>query len=207
MKTSRSSAPPPPRSAGCRLESGNGRLVNWDCVWEAAAADHSLRSSSAAMNVLCSLQSVRWIDCQAAYYGPFGALLLLCPTPLLSHWILNRWWKHYRARAWPRLPSIHQPVIDGIFESKLIEFRNKTHMSQVGIGSDSKDITTIHYQPSLAYPDIAFVDKLYELHLISPGLTIPSIEANITWGFKYKYACLLYIFSVYPNPFSSNDFW
>ena len=55
-------------------------------------------------------------------------------------------------------------------------------MSQVGIGSDSKDITTIHYQPSLAYPDIAFVDKLYELHFISPGLTIPSIEANITWG-------------------------
>ena len=55
-------------------------------------------------------------------------------------------------------------------------------MSQVGIGSDSKDITTIHYQPSLAYPDIAFVDKLYELHLISPALTIPSIKANITWG-------------------------
>ena len=56
-------------------------------------------------------------------------------------------------------------------------------MSHVGIGSDSKDITTIHYQPSLvSYPDIAFVDKLYELHLISPGLTIPSIEANIAWG-------------------------
>ena len=79
-------------------------------------------------------------------------------------------------------------------------------MSQVGIGSDSKDITTIHYQPSLAYPDIAFVDKLYELHLISPGLTIPSIEANIAWGFKYRYACLLYTFYVYHNPFSSNDF-
>ena len=180
---SRSSAPPPPRSAGCRLESGNGRLVNWDCVWEAAAADHSLRWSWCNE---CTLQSALrgWIDCQSAYYGPFGALLLLCPTPLLSHWILNRWWKHYRARAWPRLPSIHQPVIDGIFESKLIEFRNKTHMSQVGIGSDSKDITTIHYQPSLAYPDIAFVDKLYELHFISPGLTIPSIEANITRGVK-----------------------
>ena len=76
-------------------------------------------------------------------------------------------------------------------------------MSQVGIGSDSKDITTIHYQPSLAYPDIAFVDKLYELHFISPGLTIPSFNTTILQGGLNKdiHTCLLYTLSVYHNPF------